>query len=184
MIFGNPYKFSLYIDNFFYIDSMKDWDCMCGYYINGKPCISDYSQMLFNQKESILNGSLANIKYSETIYNLPLSDAFEILIRKRFPNFLGKSEHDFLETSWIEPDDDYMSYDANLESSNFGNVRYKLFAIGFKSSIRIISYIGSNNYYNLSKVDKYSIEECFINISELKNMIKDFNEWQITCNSQ
>ncbi|APR70925.1 Imm42 family immunity protein [Acinetobacter haemolyticus] len=177
MIFGNPYNFSLYIDKFFYIDSIRDWDCMCGYYINGKPHISDSSQMLFNQKESLLNGGFGNIKYSKEIYNLPLIEAFKVLVRKRFINFLGESDDSFFNASWVEPDEDYMDFDANLESGNSGSIRYKLFVVGFEENIRIISYIGSSSYYNLCEVDKYSIDECFISISELGNIIKEFEEW-------
>lgn len=180
MIFGNNDTFSLFIESALYIESMRDYDCFCGFYIKGKKYGSESTQMLYTQKESISGGALCNIFYSENYFFMDIKECFKEMLSIRYLNFIAESEAEYMDKDWVNYDYNEFVYSANLESSLFGEDRYDLFCIGYKDEVRLISYKIANTYFPLKDLEQYEINECFIKKNELEKIVyeiehADFN---------
>lgn len=162
MIFGNKDAFALFIEPIVYIESMRDYDCFCGFYIKGNKYSSESTQMLYMQKESVKVGALCNVIDSEKYFFMDVKECFKEMLSIRYLNFIAESEAEYMDKEWVDYDYDEFVYSANLESSLFGEDRSDLFCIGYKDEVRLISYKIANTYFSLKDLKQYEINECFI----------------------
>lgn len=180
MIFGNKNTFALFIEPIVYNESMRDYDCFCGFYIKGNKYSSESTQMLYTQKESVKVGALCNVIDSEKHFFMDIKKCFKEMLSIRYLNFMAESEAEYMDKEWVDYDYNEFIYSANLESSLFGEDRYDLFCIGYKGVVRLISYKIVNTYFSLKDLEQYKINECFIKKNELEKIVykielADFN---------
>lgn len=181
MIIGNPKKFALYFEKASYIEAMNDFDCFCGYFLNGKKFVDDNSTtMLFTQKQSILFGALANIIDAEDYFHMPLADCFIEMLQLRFFNHIAESEEEYIDKEWLDRPED-LRFSAELESSIFGIKHFKLFCIGHDSSVRIITYKRQVSYFSIKNLDHYCLDEVIVSKDDLREIIEQvkFGEFNL-----
>lgn len=180
MIFGSKEKLALVMNPISYIDGMSDFDCLCGFFINNKGYISDVPVMFNVQRQSIIEGALNHIVDNSDYYYMSLDDCFKSLLLYRYLNFIAESEDEYNDKDWVDYEYNEFIYSANLESSIYGENVYDIFCVGNSEMVRLISYKIFPDYYSLNNLEKYNLNECFIEKKELKKIIEQVENRMLT----
>ncbi|MCU4347514.1 hypothetical protein KTH05_07105 [Acinetobacter lactucae] len=180
MIFGSKEKLALVMNPISYIDGMSDFDCLCGFFINNKGYISDVPVMFNVQRQSVIEGALNHIVDNSDYYYMSLDDCFKSLLLYRYLNFIAESEDEYNDKDWVDYEYNEFIYSANLESSIYGENVYDIFCVGNSEMVRLISYKIFPDYYSLNNLEKYNLNECFIEKKELKKIIEQVENRMLT----